>query len=100
MCVCLCFPGLQLLKYLTCYSFALEWLFTCAVCGALVLGSVPSLGIYTQTLLCVPVHDFIALEFVVLVYGKDENPGLVHWSLSCVCLVKTSMSSFFQVLES
>lgn len=48
--------------------------FTCGVCGALVLGSIPSSVIYTQTLLHVQVHDFIAIEFVVLVYRKRQNP--------------------------
>lgn len=67
MYVRLCFPELQFFKYLTCYYFANEWLFTCGVCGALVLRSVPTLVICTQTLLHVQVHGFIVLKFVVLV---------------------------------
>lgn len=80
------------LKYLTCYYFALGWLFTCGVCGALVLGSIPSLVICTQTLLCVQVHGFLALE---LVHGKGQAPV---WFVGAwvVCLLKISMSSFFQ----
>lgn len=47
--------------------------FTCGVCGALVLGSIPSSVICTQTLLHVQVHYFIALEFVVLVYRERQR---------------------------